>query len=195
MNINSLANAVKPAVLPGEELAVRVIQEGKEPGQGVGYSIDDGTMIVVEGGARHIDRDLDVAVTRVLQTVAGPDDLRAASARLSGRGGAAGSSTSSCGGGTLGADGRRGQARIEGRRDRPLLAWTLRRFRRRPSVGRMVVVTAGERTAEVAGADWLPAVVTDVVARRRRAARIRSPQVLAALRSGRVGRSSRRPRP
>jgi uncharacterized protein YacL len=70
MNINSLANAVKPAVLPGEELRVRVIQEGKEAGQGVGF-LDDGTMIVVEGGARHIDRDLDVSVTRVLQTVAG----------------------------------------------------------------------------------------------------------------------------
>jgi uncharacterized protein YacL len=70
MNINSLANAVKPAVLPGEDLRVRVIQEGKEAGQGVGF-LDDGTMIVVEGGARHIDRDLDVTVTRVLQTVAG----------------------------------------------------------------------------------------------------------------------------
>jgi uncharacterized protein YacL len=70
MNINSLANAVKPAVLPGEELRVKVIQEGKESGQGVGF-LDDGTMIVVEGGARHIDRELDVSVTRVLQTVAG----------------------------------------------------------------------------------------------------------------------------
>ena len=70
MNINSLANAVKPAVLPGEELHVRVIQEGKEAGQGVGF-LDDGTMIVIEGGARHIDKDLDVSVTRVLQTVAG----------------------------------------------------------------------------------------------------------------------------
>ena len=70
LNINSLANAVKPAVLPGEELRVRVIQEGKESGQGVGF-LDDGTMIVVEGGARYIDKDLDVAVTRVLQTVAG----------------------------------------------------------------------------------------------------------------------------
>ena len=70
LNINSLANAVKPAVLPGEELRVRVIQEGKEAGQGVGF-LDDGTMIVVEGGARFIDRDLDVTVTRVLQTVAG----------------------------------------------------------------------------------------------------------------------------
>ncbi len=70
MNINSLANAVKPAVLPGEELKVRVIQEGKEAGQGVGF-LDDGTMIVIEGGARYIDRELDVSVTRVLQTVAG----------------------------------------------------------------------------------------------------------------------------
>lgn len=70
LNVNSLANAVKPAVLPGEELRVRVIQEGKEPGQGVGF-LDDGTMIVVEGGSRFVDRDVDVAVTRVLQTVAG----------------------------------------------------------------------------------------------------------------------------
>jgi uncharacterized protein YacL len=70
LNVNSLANAVKPAVLPGEELRVRVIQEGKEAGQGVGF-LDDGTMIVVEGGARFIDKDVDVSVTRVLQTVAG----------------------------------------------------------------------------------------------------------------------------
>jgi uncharacterized protein YacL len=70
MNVNSLANAMKPAVLPGEDLHVKVIQEGKEAGQGVGF-LDDGTMIVVEGGARFIDRELDVAVTRVLQTVAG----------------------------------------------------------------------------------------------------------------------------
>ena len=70
MNVNSLANALKPAVLPGEELRVRVIQEGKEAGQGVGF-LDDGTMIVVEGGARLLDREIDVGVTRVLQTVAG----------------------------------------------------------------------------------------------------------------------------
>jgi uncharacterized protein YacL len=70
LNINSLANAVKPALLPGEELRVRVIQQGKEAGQGVGF-LDDGTMIVVEGGARFIDAEVDVAVTRVLQTVAG----------------------------------------------------------------------------------------------------------------------------
>ncbi len=70
LNINSLANSIKPAVLPGEQLRVRVIQEGKEAGQGVGF-LDDGTMIVVEGGSRYIDRDLDLTVTRVLQTVAG----------------------------------------------------------------------------------------------------------------------------
>lgn len=70
LNVNHLANAVKPAFLPGEEMRVRVIQEGKEPGQGVGF-LDDGTMIVVEGGGRYLDRELNVTVTRVLQTVAG----------------------------------------------------------------------------------------------------------------------------
>jgi uncharacterized protein YacL len=61
---------MKPALLPGEELKVKVIQPGKDAGQGVGY-LDDGTMVVVEGGARSIDAELDVTVTRVLQTVAG----------------------------------------------------------------------------------------------------------------------------
>lgn len=70
LNINELANAVKVVVLPGEPLSVRIIQEGKEVGQGVGY-LDDGTMVVVEDGRRHIDEDVDVVVTRVLQTVAG----------------------------------------------------------------------------------------------------------------------------
>ena len=70
LNINSLANAVKPALLPGEVIRVRVIQAGKEAGQGVAF-LDDGTMIVVEGGSRYMDQDVDVSVTRVLQTVAG----------------------------------------------------------------------------------------------------------------------------
>jgi uncharacterized protein YacL len=70
LNVNSLANAMKPALLPGEDLRVRVIQPGKDAGQGVGY-LDDGTMVVVEGGAKSIDSELDVTVTRVLQTVAG----------------------------------------------------------------------------------------------------------------------------
>jgi uncharacterized protein YacL len=70
MNLNQLANAMKPAFLPGEALRVKVIQEGKEPGQGVGF-LDDGTMIVVEGGSSFLQRELDVHVTRVLQTVAG----------------------------------------------------------------------------------------------------------------------------
>jgi len=70
MNLNQLANALKPAFLPGEELRVKVIQEGKEPGQGVAF-LDDGTMVVVEGGGGHIEGELDVTVTRILQTVAG----------------------------------------------------------------------------------------------------------------------------
>lgn len=70
LNVNSLANAVKPALLPGEDLRIRVIQPGKDAGQGVGY-LEDGTMVVVEGGAKAIDTEVDVTVTRVLQTVAG----------------------------------------------------------------------------------------------------------------------------
>jgi uncharacterized protein YacL len=70
LNVNSLANALKPAFLPGDEIRVKIIQEGKEPGQGVAF-LDDGTMIVVESGHRFLDRDVDVLVTRVLQTVAG----------------------------------------------------------------------------------------------------------------------------
>jgi uncharacterized protein YacL len=70
LNVNSLANAMKPALLPGDTLRVKVLTEGKEAGQGVGY-LDDGTMIVVEGGARSVDREVDVVVTRVLQTVMG----------------------------------------------------------------------------------------------------------------------------
>lgn len=70
LNINDLANAVKPVVLPGEELTVQVIKDGKEQGQGVAY-LDDGTMIVVEGGREHIGHKIDVLVTSVLQTSAG----------------------------------------------------------------------------------------------------------------------------
>lgn len=70
MNLNQLANAMKPAFLPGEEMRVKVIQQGKEPGQGVAF-LDDGTMIVVEGGGSHLQDEIDVVVTRVLQTVAG----------------------------------------------------------------------------------------------------------------------------
>lgn len=70
LNINELANAVKAVVLPGEEMTVRLIQEGKEAGQGVGY-LDDGTMVVVEGGRRYVGSDVDIVVSRVLQTVAG----------------------------------------------------------------------------------------------------------------------------
>ncbi|MCI0822027.1 MAG: PIN domain nuclease [Chloroflexi bacterium] len=70
LNVNELSNALKPVVLPGEGMTVRVIQEGKEPGQGVGF-LDDGTMVVVEGGSRFVNRDMDVLVTRMLQTATG----------------------------------------------------------------------------------------------------------------------------
>lgn len=70
LNINELANAVKPVVLPGEELRVHVIKDGKEQGQGVAY-LDDGTMIVVDGGRRFIGETIGVLVTSVLQTAAG----------------------------------------------------------------------------------------------------------------------------
>jgi len=70
LNINQLANAVRSVVLPGEEMAIRIIQEGKEMGQGVGF-LDDGTMVVVEGGRGYLNDDLDIVITRVLQTVAG----------------------------------------------------------------------------------------------------------------------------
>ncbi|UHA71678.1 PIN/TRAM domain-containing protein [Paenibacillus sp. 481] len=70
LNINDLANAVKPVVLPGEEIVVQVIKDGKEHGQGVAY-LDDGTMIVVEGGRDFIGMTMEVLVTSVLQTSAG----------------------------------------------------------------------------------------------------------------------------
>ena len=70
LNINELANALKPAVLAGEDMAVRVVQEGKEIGQGVAF-LNDGTMVVIEGGKRHVNAQIDVTVTRVLQTSAG----------------------------------------------------------------------------------------------------------------------------
>jgi uncharacterized protein YacL len=70
LNINELANSLKPVVLPGEVLRVFVLKEGKESGQGVAY-LDDGTMVVVDQGKRAIGRTIEVTVTSVLQTTAG----------------------------------------------------------------------------------------------------------------------------
>ncbi|MBN1230648.1 MAG: PIN domain nuclease [Anaerolineales bacterium] len=70
LNINELANAVKTVYLPGEPLNVRVIQEGRESGQGVGY-LDDGTMVVVQDGSDYLGIEVDTIVTKVLQTAAG----------------------------------------------------------------------------------------------------------------------------
>jgi uncharacterized protein YacL len=70
LNINELANAVKAILLPGETLEMKIIQEGKEYGQGVGY-MEDGTMVVVEDGHKYIGKTLSITVTKVLQTAAG----------------------------------------------------------------------------------------------------------------------------
>lgn len=70
LNINELALALKPVVLPGEEMTLMIAREGKEPGQGVGY-LDDGTMVVVSDGRNHIGETCKVTISQVLQTVAG----------------------------------------------------------------------------------------------------------------------------
>ena len=70
LNINDLANALKPAVLPGEVQTIRVIKEGKESGQGIGY-LDDGTMVVVDNGKVYMGQKIEVVVTSALQTAAG----------------------------------------------------------------------------------------------------------------------------
>lgn len=70
VNINDLANALKPVVLPGEKMTVRVVKPGEEAGQGVGY-LDDGTMVVVEGGRPHVNEEVEFTVSSALQTSAG----------------------------------------------------------------------------------------------------------------------------
>ena len=70
LNINELANSVKAVLLPGENLEVNIIQEGREHGQGVGY-LDDGTMVVIEDGVNFLHKEIYVNVTKVLQTAAG----------------------------------------------------------------------------------------------------------------------------
>lgn len=70
LNINELANAIKSVVLPGEEMLIQIIKDGKESGQGLSY-LEDGTMIVVEGGRKYIGQNIEVIVTSVLQTPAG----------------------------------------------------------------------------------------------------------------------------
>src|SRR5271154_4267552 len=70
MNVNLLANAMKPTVLPGESMRVLILREGKEPNQGVAY-LDDGSMVVVDSARRMISKSVDVIVTSVHQTTAG----------------------------------------------------------------------------------------------------------------------------
>jgi uncharacterized protein YacL len=95
LNINELANALKPAVLPGESMRVLILREGKEPAQGIAY-LDDGTMVVVDGARRLINRTVDIVVTSVHQTPAGKmifGRLEERSDSGSGRAAAAGVST------------------------------------------------------------------------------------------------------
>jgi uncharacterized protein YacL len=70
INLNDLSNALKPIFLPGEHLEVRIIKAGEEPGQGVGY-LEDGTMVVIEGGREYVNQNIMANVTSVLQTSAG----------------------------------------------------------------------------------------------------------------------------
>ena len=70
LNINMLANSLKPVVLPGESMKVFILKEGKEPNQGVGY-LDDGTMVVVDNAKRFLGKNIEITVTSVLQTTAG----------------------------------------------------------------------------------------------------------------------------
>jgi uncharacterized protein YacL len=93
VNINDVANALKPVVLPGEKMNVRMLKPGEESGQGVGY-LADGTMVVVEGGRQHLNEEIEFTVTSALQTSAGrmifgrAEGVAPASPRPSGRGGA-----------------------------------------------------------------------------------------------------------
>ena len=70
LNLNNLANALKPVVLPGEELAIQVIKEGKDENQGIGY-MEDGTMVVIENGGHLVGKEVRVGVTSIIQTAAG----------------------------------------------------------------------------------------------------------------------------
>ncbi|MBP9886841.1 MAG: TRAM domain-containing protein [Leptospiraceae bacterium] len=70
LNLNNLANALKPVVLPGEEIAIQVIKEGKDENQGIGY-LEDGTMVVIENGGHLVGKDVRVNVTSIIQTAAG----------------------------------------------------------------------------------------------------------------------------
>ena len=88
INLNDLANAMKPNYLPGEQICVRIVKAGEEHGQGIAY-LDDGTMVVVEGGREHIGQQANIAVTSVIQKSTGEWSLDATrmAASSGGRGG------------------------------------------------------------------------------------------------------------
>ena len=70
INLNEIANSLKPVFLPGEQIDVKIVKAGEEAGQGIGY-LDDGTMVVIEDGREQIGRDVKISVTSMLQTSAG----------------------------------------------------------------------------------------------------------------------------
>lgn len=70
LNVNQLANSLRPVILPGEHMSIKVIKEGKDENQGVGY-LDDGTMVVIDNGKRHINKDVNLIITSVIQTPTG----------------------------------------------------------------------------------------------------------------------------
>ena len=70
LNVNALANAVRSVYIPGETFAIRIIQEGRDPNQGIGY-LDDGTMVVVESGQKYMDRNVGVEVTKLINRPTG----------------------------------------------------------------------------------------------------------------------------
>jgi len=94
INLNELSNALKPIFLPGETLEVRIIKPGEEPGQGVGY-LEDGTMVVIEGGREHVGENVGALVTSVLQTSAGRMVFGRYESRVSPNGRAGGRTTPS----------------------------------------------------------------------------------------------------
>ena len=134
LNINELANAVKPVLLPGEELRVTVIKEGKEPHQGVGY-LDDGTMIVIENGRRLIGETVEVSVTSALQTMAGRMIFARTKARM-----IWGAVIVAAGRGT-----RFGRPKqLVDLAGKPLVAWSVKTFAAMPEIVDLVVVTEVE---------------------------------------------------
>lgn len=118
LNLNTLANALKPVVLPGEELGIQVIKEGKDENQGIGY-LEDGTMVVIENGGHLVGKEVKVTVTSIIQTAAGKMIFTKANSNGGSEKGDRGGDRENRGGGNKGFDrGERNQERGEERGNR-----------------------------------------------------------------------------